>query len=57
MTVEPSSAAAKRVHDGRTIYFCAKGCAEAFEKDPEKYLGQRRSKRPPGAPASPSPLP
>jgi Cu+-exporting ATPase len=57
MTVEPSSAAAKRVHDGRTFYFCAKSCAEAFDKDPEKYLGQRTSKSPSTAGVSPSPLP
>src|SRR5262252_902342 len=38
MTVDPKSAAAKRVHGGRTFYFCAKGCAEAFDGDPKKYL-------------------
>ncbi|HEY3124817.1 MAG TPA: YHS domain-containing protein, partial [Thermoanaerobaculia bacterium] len=37
MTVEPQSAAARRVYGGRTFYFCAKGCAEAFDKDPKKY--------------------
>ena len=38
MTVKPPSAAAKRVYEGKTFYFCAKGCAEAFERDPKKYL-------------------
>src|SRR5450759_133997 len=57
MTVEPSSAAGKRVHDSRTIYFCAKGCAEAFDKDPEKYLGPGALKAVSPAEAPPSPLP
>ena len=39
MTVEPQSAAARRVYGRRTYYFCAKGCAEAFDKDPKKYAG------------------
>jgi len=38
MTVKPLSAAAKRVYEGKTYSFCAKGCAEAFERDPRKYL-------------------
>ena len=25
-------------HEGRRVYFCCKGCAAVFEKDPEKYL-------------------
>ncbi|HEY6930313.1 MAG TPA: heavy metal translocating P-type ATPase, partial [Thermoanaerobaculia bacterium] len=38
MTVEPASAAAMRVYHGRTYYFCAPGCAEAFDEDPERYV-------------------
>src|SRR5439155_9199407 len=57
MTVEPSSAAAKRVYEGETIYFCAKGCAEAFDKAPKRYLGQRGSKMISSADATPSPQP
>src|SRR5262249_55965726 len=53
MTVEPKSAAAKRVHGGRTFYFCAKSCAEAFDRDPRKYLeGGPRPKASPGPPTS-----
>ena len=37
MSVEPARAAATRAHDGRTYYFCARGCAVAFEKEPKKY--------------------
>jgi len=37
MEVEPESAPAKAEYKGKTYYFCAPA---AFEKDPEKYLGQ-----------------
>jgi YHS domain-containing protein len=26
------------VHEGRTVYFCCKGCIKKFEADPAKYL-------------------
>src|SRR6266496_3173025 len=42
MEVEPAAAAASRVHGGKTYFFCAPGCAAAFEKDPEKYLRNSR---------------
>jgi YHS domain-containing protein/uncharacterized membrane protein YraQ (UPF0718 family) len=38
MSVDPATAAAIRNHDGRNYFFCAVGCAEAFEADPERYL-------------------
>lgn len=38
MTVVRSSAAARRKHKGKRYFFCATGCATAFDKDPEKYL-------------------
>src|SRR6266545_5001391 len=41
MTVQSLTAPAQRVHGGKTYSFCAKGCAEAFEKEPEKYLKSR----------------
>jgi P-type Cu+ transporter len=53
MTVEPQSAAARRVYGGRTFYFCAKGCAEAFDRDPKRYLEGRP--RPMGHAASKTP--
>jgi YHS domain-containing protein/copper chaperone CopZ len=56
MTVEPSSAAAERVHEGQTFYFCAKGCAERFEKDPKTYLNPPLKGSSP-AKVAPSPLP
>ncbi|HKJ66460.1 MAG TPA: YHS domain-containing protein [bacterium] len=37
MTVSPENAAAKVEYKGKTYYFCASGCKQAFESDPEKY--------------------
>jgi Cu+-exporting ATPase len=38
MTVDPASAPASVVHDGRTYYFCCPSCARKFEADPARYL-------------------
>ena len=38
MDVQPDEAAAKVEHDGQTFYFCSKGCAERFKRDPEAFL-------------------
>lgn len=38
MTVEPARAAAQSVYQGRTYYFCAVGCKQKFDLEPEKYL-------------------
>ncbi len=43
MMVEPATAAASHEYEGTTYYFCAVGCKVAFEKDPERYLGQGQS--------------
>ena len=37
MEVQASTAAASVIHEGKTFYFCAQACKEAFEKDPAKY--------------------
>lgn len=37
MDVNPENAAAKAEYKGKTYYFCAPGCKQAFESDPEKY--------------------
>ena len=37
MTVDPATAAASVEHEGRTYYFCGKGCAKSFTADPGKY--------------------
>src|SRR6266852_6818002 len=38
MTVDPAKAAAHFEHRGETYFFCAKGCAQKFSADPERYL-------------------
>ena len=37
MKVDPENAATSRARGGETYYFCSTGCAEAFDKDPERY--------------------
>src|SRR2546423_11244098 len=38
MTVDPARAAGRVEHQGKTYYFCSKGCAEKFTANPERYL-------------------
>lgn len=38
MEVDEKTAPAKAVYNGKTYYFCAAGCKEEFEEDPEGYL-------------------
>jgi P-type Cu+ transporter len=38
MTVDPGKAAAKQEFRGTTYYFCSRGCAARFSKEPEKFL-------------------
>src|SRR5437867_447050 len=38
MMVAAEKAAAKIEHAGNRYYFCSKGCAERFSRDPEKFL-------------------
>src|SRR5438552_4079772 len=38
MTVTPEKAAGKAEHEGKTYYFCSKGCAEQFSDAPDKFL-------------------
>jgi len=40
MTVEPAKAAARSTYLGQTYYFCAVGCKQQFDKEPEKYLSR-----------------
>jgi Cu+-exporting ATPase len=37
MTIDPKKAAATRTFEGKTIYFCAQGCARQFDTDPARY--------------------
>ncbi|HEX2056222.1 MAG TPA: YHS domain-containing protein, partial [Nitrospiraceae bacterium] len=38
MTVQPDSAAGSHRHNGKTYYFCSRGCLAKFQAMPEKYL-------------------
>ncbi|MGC0774604.1 MAG: heavy metal translocating P-type ATPase [Candidatus Acidiferrum sp.] len=38
MMVDPQKPAGTVTHGDKTYYFCSKGCAQKFEKDPEKFL-------------------
>jgi P-type Cu+ transporter len=38
MMVAPEKAAGKVEHAGKTYYFCSKGCAERFSREPAKFL-------------------
>jgi Cu+-exporting ATPase len=38
MAVAPSSAAARRTFEGQEIFFCASGCAAAFDREPGRYM-------------------
>jgi Cu+-exporting ATPase len=39
MTVDPAwRPELKHEHDGKTYYFCGKGCMLEFRDDPDKYL-------------------
>jgi len=45
MFVDPATEAASRDYAGKTYSFCAPGCAEAFDKDPNRYVTSGRESR------------
>src|SRR6266404_2884049 len=65
MTVDSTKAAAHFEHRGETYFFCAKGCAEKFSANPERYLNPSPTAAPASSatnltaiqPAAPSPVP
>lgn len=42
MEVSRLTAIAESVYQGKTYYFCAESCREAFEAEPENYLRHHR---------------
>ncbi|WP_406695867.1 heavy metal translocating P-type ATPase [Singulisphaera sp. Ch08] len=38
MNIDPTTAAGKSEHAGKTYYFCSGSCKQKFESDPAKYL-------------------
>ncbi|HDQ99617.1 MAG TPA: YHS domain-containing protein [candidate division WOR-3 bacterium] len=41
MEVTEENAACSYEHQGRTYYFCADACRDAFAQNPEQYLTRR----------------
>ena len=37
MTIDPAKAAGTSEYQGRTYYFCSKGCKAKFDAKPEEY--------------------
>ncbi len=40
MRFDMEEAAAQSEYAGNKYYFCGEGCREAFDDDPERFLGQ-----------------
>jgi len=57
MSVDPAKAAGTVEHAGTAYYFCSRGCAERFTKEPEKYLSAARTAAMHAVPASDAQLP
>ncbi|MDP9279437.1 MAG: YHS domain-containing protein [Gemmatimonadota bacterium] len=45
MKIRPQDAAGSSEFNGRTIYFCSKGCKQTFDANPAKYAGQSSGTR------------
>lgn len=45
MEVSREKAAAATQYNGKTYYFCAEACKQAFDRNPERYLGQEKDER------------
>ncbi len=43
MDVDPKTAQWKSDYKGQTYYFCAPGCKQEFDKQPEKFVQQASS--------------
>src|SRR5262245_47762573 len=54
MMVDPAKAAGTSQYDGKTYYFCGKGCKARFDADPARYLTPEL-KTPPKTPPIPDP--
>lgn len=46
MEIEPSRAAARELHEGRTYYFCSHGCHREFLADPHRYAHAAEERAP-----------
>ena len=53
MWIEIPQAASTASHEGKTYYFCCRGCAEKFNADPQRYLSPQGAISPAPAAAAP----
>lgn len=42
MEVSRLTAADEFIYQGKSYYFCARGCSQEFKSDPEKYIHHHR---------------
>jgi Cu+-exporting ATPase len=56
MQVDPATAAGSAEHDGKSYYFCSKGCLQRFQADPKKYLDPAHRPGMHAMQAAPAPL-
>jgi YHS domain-containing protein len=45
MEIDEKRAVAKATHEGRTYYFCALACREAFTKAPARYMASEEREK------------
>jgi Cu+-exporting ATPase len=50
MEIDPETAAGKSEHQGVSYYFCAEGCKQSFDANPQQYLGGGEAPATAGAP-------
>jgi len=55
MEIDPDTAAGKSDYQGTTYYFCAVGCKQDFDADPQKFLGNGGAPAAEAAPVASSP--
>jgi len=55
MTVDPATAKASTVHDGKSYYFCCGHCLQKFTADPAQYLQKTHAAHAPAAPVAAPP--
>jgi YHS domain-containing protein len=51
MSVDTTTSELSLDHDGRTYWFCSKGCLLDFQDDPQAFLGSDAKRTMPPAPA------
>ncbi|MCH7811632.1 MAG: YHS domain-containing protein [Chloroflexi bacterium] len=54
MEIDPETAAGKSEHEGTTYHFCAEGCKQEFDTNPQKFLDGGEAEPAPAAEAVPA---